>query len=210
MTVLGWVQILALLAVLTALTALLGGYMARVYQGQRVVLARLLGPVERAMLSALRVERGAEQGWYVYARAVLLFSAFSWVALYVVLRTQGVDPLNTQSFAAGPWSLSFNTASSFVSNTSWQYYAGETTLSYFSQMLGITVASFTSMATGMAVAAAMIRGLGRRGTDRLGNFWVDLVRSTLYVILPICLVASIVLVPRASRRRSSTTSTRTA
>ena len=103
--------------------------------------------------------------------------------LYVILRTQRIHPFNPQGFThSGPWDLSFNTASSFVSNTSWQYYAGETTLSDFSQMAGITVASFTSMATGMAVAAAVIRGLARRGTDRLGNFWVDLIRSLLYIV----------------------------
>lgn len=115
--------------------------------------------------------------------------------LYLVLRTQAIQPFNPQGFThSGPWDLSFNTASSFVSNTSWRYYAGETTLSDFSQMAGITVASFTSCATGMAVAAAVIRGLGRRGTDRLGNFWVDLTRSLLYVLLPIAALAAILLV----------------
>ena len=115
--------------------------------------------------------------------------------LYLVLRTQAIQPFNPQGFThSGPWDLSFNTASSFVSNTSWRYYAGETTLSDFSQMAGITVASFTSCATGMAVAAAVIRGLGRRGTDRLGNFWVDLTRSLLYVLLPIAVLAAILLV----------------
>ncbi|MHB8694844.1 MAG: potassium-transporting ATPase subunit KdpA [Solirubrobacteraceae bacterium] len=113
----------------------------------------------------------------------------------MVLRTQGLSLLNPQGFShSGPWNLSFNTASSFVSNTSWQYYAGETTLSDFAQMAGITVASFTSCATGMAVAAAVIRGLGRRGSDRLGNFWSDLIRSTLYVLLPLAVLASILLV----------------
>jgi K+-transporting ATPase ATPase A chain len=195
MTVTGWIQIVALVGVLTALTPLLGGYMARVYQGERVALSALLAPVERVVYRLFFVDRAEEQGWKEYARALLLFSAASWLMLYLVLRTQSIWPFDPQGFThSGPWDLSFNTASSFVSNTSWQYYAGETTLSDFSQMAGITVASFTSCATGMAVAAAVIRGLGRRGTDRLGNFWVDLTRSLLYVLLPVAALASIVLV----------------
>jgi K+-transporting ATPase ATPase A chain len=195
MTVTGAIQILALVGVLTALTPLLGGYMARVYQGDRVALSALLAPVERIAYRLFRVDGCEEQGWKEYARALLLFSAAGWLVLYLVLRTQGIHPFDPQRFGhSGPWDLSFNTASSFVSNTSWQYYGGETTLSDFSQMAGITVASFTSCATGMAVAAAVIRGLGRRGTDRLGNFWVDLTRSIIYVLMPIAVLASIVLV----------------
>jgi K+-transporting ATPase ATPase A chain len=194
-TVTGAIQILALVGVLTALTPLVGGYMARVYQGERVAPTVLLAPVERIVYRLFRVDRSEEQGWKEYARALLLFSAASWLMLYLVLRTQGIHPFNPQGFGhSGPWDLSFNTASSFVSNTSWQYYAGETTLSDFSQMAGITVASFTSCATGMAVAAAVIRGLSRRGTDRLGNFWVDLTRSLFYVLVPIAVLASILLV----------------
>jgi K+-transporting ATPase ATPase A chain len=193
MTATGWIQILALVAVLSGVTPLLGGYMAKVYQSERVALSGVLGPVERAVYRVFAVQREQEQGWKEYARSLLLFSAAGWLLLYLVLRTQGIHPFNPESFHSGPWNLSFNTASSFVSNTSWQYYGGETTLSYFSQMAGITVASFTSCATGMAVAAAVIRGLGRRGTDRLGNFWVDMTRSLLYVLLPIAAVASIFL-----------------
>ena len=194
MTLTGWIQILALVAVLTALTPLLGGYMARVYQGERMALSRVLGPFEGIAYRVFGVTSGEEQGWKEYARSVLMFSAASWLLLYLVLRTQGIQPFNPEGFRSGPWDLSFNTASSFVSNTSWQYYAGETTLTYFSQMAGITVASFTSCATGMAVAAAMIRGLAARGTDRLGNFWVDLTRSLLYVLLPVAALAAIFLV----------------
>ncbi len=208
MTFNGWLQIALLVGVLTALTPLLGGYMARVYQGERLALTAILGPVERFVYRLLRVDRLDEQGWKAYAGSVLMFSAASWLLLYLVLRTQGIGFLNPQGFThSGPWDLSFNTASSFVSNTSWQYYGGETTLSDLAQMAGITVASFTSCAAGMAVAAAMIRGLGRRGTDRLGNFWADMTRSLLYVLLPIAAVASIALVATGVPRRSGTTCT---
>jgi len=195
MTLTGWIQIVVLIAVLTALAPLLGGYMARVYQGQRTGLAHVLAPVERLLYGALRVDSDEEHSWVQYARSLLLFSAASWLVLYVVLRTQRVHPLNPQGFLrSGPWNVSFNTASSFVSNTSWQYYAGETTLSDFSQMVGITVASFTSMAAGMAVAAAVIRGLSRRSTSRVGNFWVDLIGSLVYIVVPLAAAASVVLV----------------
>src|SRR6201996_6795858 len=195
MTVSGWIELVVLVLVLTGLTPIVGGYMARVYQGERVLLTRVLAPAERALYALLRVERGAQQDWRQYAQSLLLFSLGSWLLLYLVLRTQSIQPLNPQGFThSGPWDLSFNTASSFVSNTSWQYYAGETTLSDFAQMAGITVASFTSMATGMAAAVALIRGLARRRGDTLGNFWVDLTRSLLYVVLPISIVAALVLV----------------
>ena len=195
MTFAGWLQIVVLVVLLTALTPLLGGYMARVYQGERVALSVIVAPVERFAYRLLRVDRSEEQGWKAYAGSVVFFSAASWLVLYLVLRTQGIGFLNPQGFThSAPWNVSFNTASSFVSNTSWQYYGGETTLSDLAQMAGITVASFTSCATGMAVAAAVIRGFGRRGGERLGNFWVDLTRSVLYVLVPIAVVASIVLV----------------
>jgi K+-transporting ATPase ATPase A chain len=195
MTIAGWLQIVVLVVVLTGLTPLLGGYMARVYRGERVALSVIVAPVEALVYRLLRVERGEEQGWKAYAGSLVIFSAASWLVLYLVLRTQGIGFLNPQGFThSAPWNVSFNTASSFVSNTSWQYYGGETTLSDLAQMAGITVASFTSCATGMAVAVAVIRGFGRRGTARLGNFWVDLTRSVLYVLVPIAVVASIVLV----------------
>jgi potassium-transporting ATPase potassium-binding subunit len=194
MSISGWVQVLALVAVLTCLTPLLGGYMAKIYQGERVALSGVLGPIERVALGALGERSREDQGWKAYARCVLLFSAAGWLLLYLILRTQGIQPFNPESFHSGPWNLSFNTASSFVSNTSWQYYAGERTLSNFAQMTGITVASFTSCATGMAVAVAVIRGLAARGTSRLGNFWVDLTRSLLYVLLPLAIIGAIFLV----------------
>jgi K+-transporting ATPase ATPase A chain len=203
MTFAGWAQIVIFLAVLTALTPLVGGYMARVYQGQPVALSRLGGPFERLLYRLLRVTPHEEQEWKAYARSVLAFSLASWVFLYIVLRTQSVDPLNPRGFASGPADLTFNTASSFVSNTSWQYYAGETTLSYFSQMLGITVASFTSCAVGMAVAVALIRGLVRRETRLLGNFWVDLTRSLLYVLVPLSVLGGLFLVSQGALQNLS-------
>jgi K+-transporting ATPase ATPase A chain len=143
MTIAGWLQIIVVVAGLTVSTPLLGGYKARVYQGQRVALSGVLGPVERALYRAFGVAPDRTQGWKEYARSLLLFSAAGWLALYVVLRTQGIQPLNPQGFHSGPWDLSFNTASSFVSNTSWQYYAGERTLSDFAQMTGITAVKRT-------------------------------------------------------------------
>jgi potassium-transporting ATPase potassium-binding subunit len=194
LTVTGWVQIVVLVLVVTAVTPLLGGYIARVYVGERVALTRMLGPMEHTLYRVLRVSTD-EQTWKEYARSLLLFSAAGWLVLYLVLRTQGIQPFNPQGFThSAPWDVSFNTASSFVTNTSWQYYAGETTLSDFAQMAGITVASFASMATGMAVAAAVIRGFARRSGHRLGSFWSDLIRSLLYVVLPLAGVASILLV----------------
>jgi potassium-transporting ATPase potassium-binding subunit len=203
MTLIGWTQIVIFLAVLTALTPLVGGYMAHIYTGRPVALSVLLGPIERLLYRILRVTPEREQDWRAYARSVLLFSLASWLALYVILRTQGVHPFNPQGFASGPWTLSFNTASSFVSNTSWQFYAGETTLSYFSQMAGITVASFTSMAVGMAVAVAFIRGLARRESSALGNFWVDLTRSLLYIILPLSILGGLFLVSQGALQNLS-------
>jgi K+-transporting ATPase ATPase A chain len=198
MTIAGWTQVVVLIVVVTALTPLLGGYMARVYQGQRVILSPLAGPIERVLYRIMRVDPGEEQDWKGYARSTLLFSVASWLGLYAVLRTQGIHPFNPQGFASGPWDLSFNTASSFVSNTSWQFYGGETTLSYFSQMAGITVASFTSCAVGMAVAIAVIRGLVQRETVELGNFWVDLTRSLLYVLVPLSVLGGLFLVTQGA------------
>jgi potassium-transporting ATPase potassium-binding subunit len=202
-TIAGWSQIVIFLVVLTALTPIVGGYMARVYQGQRVWLSAVLEPVERLLYRVLRVTPGEEQDWKAYARSTLIFSLASWLILYVVLRSQGVHPLNPQRFVSAPWDVSFNTAASFVSNTSWQYYGGETTLSYFSQMVGITVASFSSCAVGMAVAVAVIRGIARRQTTLLGNFWVDLCRSLLYVLLPLSILGGFFLVSQGALQNLS-------
>lgn len=190
----GWAQIVVFLLVLTALVPLVGSYMAAVFQGERVLLSPLLGPVERFAYRVLRVRPDEGQDWKAYARSIVVFSLLSWLALYLLLRTQGIQPLNPEGFGSGPWNLSFNTASSFVTNTNWQYYGGETTLSYFVQMVGLTVQNFVSAAVGIAVLAAVIRGFAARSGSALGNFWSDLIRINLYVLLPISFVAALVLV----------------
>jgi K+-transporting ATPase ATPase A chain len=194
MTWQGWLQILIYVAVLTALTPLLGGYMARVYMGRRVVLARVLGPVERGFYRAVRTDPEREQNWKQYGATVLVFSALFWLALYAILRLQGNLPFNPLRFGGAPWNVTFNTTSSFVTNTNWQYYGGETTMSFLSQMAGLAVQNFVSAAVGMAVLAAVIRGFARRDTDRLGNFWVDLTRTLLYILLPLAVIGTLLLV----------------
>ena len=178
-----WVQIIVFCAVLLAIVPLLGGYMARVYTSERI------RPVEGFALKVLRVEP-ASQSWKHYAGSVLLFSVASWLLLFLILRTQTLHPLNPNGFHSGTWDLSFNTASSFVTNTNWQYYGGETTLSYFSQMAGLAVQNFVSAAVGICVLIALIRGIASKP---LGNFWQDLTRTILYVLLPISVVGALLL-----------------
>jgi len=190
----GWLQIAVFVAVVVALTPPLGAYMARVYGGRRVFLSPLVGPLERLTYRLLRVDPSAQQGWKDYAKCMMLFSLFSWVLLYLILRTQGIHPFNPEGFDSGPWDVSFNTASSFVSNTNWQYYGGETTLSYFSQMAGLTVQNFVTPAVGVCALLALIRGIVARTGTGLGNFWQDLTRSLYYVLLPLSIVVGLVLV----------------
>ncbi len=190
----GWAQIAVFLLVLTALVPLVGGYIARVFRGERVFLSPLLGPVERFSYRVLRLRPGEGQDWKAYARSIVVFSLVSWLALYLILRTQSVQPLNPEGFGSDPWNLSFNTASSFVTNTNWQYYGGETTLTYFVQMAGLTVQNFISAAVGIAALAAVIRGFAARSGAALGNFWTDLIRINLYILLPVSFVAALVLV----------------
>jgi K+-transporting ATPase ATPase A chain len=190
----GWLQIAVYFAVLLAIVPLLGGYMARVYTGERVFLSPLLGPVERVTYRLLRVDRTRGQDWKRYARSVVVFSGLCWLALYLILRTQTLHPFNPQGFHSGTWDVSFNTASSFVTNTNWQYYGGETTMSYFSQMAGLAVQNFVSAAVGIVVVIALIRGIAARSGRSLGNFWQDLVRTLLYVLLPISVIGALVLV----------------
>jgi potassium-transporting ATPase potassium-binding subunit len=189
----GWLQIAIYLAVLTALTPPLGAYMARVYRNERVFLTPVFGPVERLIYRVLRIDPSASQDWKSYARTTLVFSVLFWIVLYVILRTQGIHPFNPEDFDSGTWDVTFNTVSSFVSNTNWQYYGGETTLSYFSQMAGLAVQNFVSAAVGMAVLAAVIRGFASRGVAELGNFWQDLTRTLLYILLPLSFVGALIL-----------------
>jgi potassium-transporting ATPase potassium-binding subunit len=191
----GFVQIALFCALIVAVVPLLGGYMARVFSGDRTFVDPVVGPVERLTYRALRVDVSRGQDWKAYARSVVFFSLGGWLLLYLILRTQTLHPFNPEGFHSGTWDLSFNTVSSFVTNTNWQYYGSETTLSYFSQMAGLAVQNFVSAATGMAVAIALVRGIiARRGAGFLGNFWQDLVRSCLYVLLPISILGALVLV----------------
>ncbi len=194
MTLQGWLQIAVFFVVLTALTPLIGGYMARVFGGERLLLTPVLGPIERLLYRVMRTDPEREQDWKGYARTVIVFSLVSWLGLYLILRTQGIHPFNPQGFAAAPWDVTFNTTSSFVTNTNWQYYAGETTLSNFSQMAGLAVQNFVSAAVGIAVVVAVIRGFSRRSGKTLGNFWADLIRTLLYILLPISVVGALVFV----------------
>ncbi|MEN3312150.1 MAG: potassium-transporting ATPase potassium-binding subunit, partial [Actinomycetota bacterium] len=191
----GWFQIILFCAVLLAIVPLLGGYMARVFTGERVFLSPVLGPLERLTYRVLRVDPRVSQGWKSYAGTLLIFSGLFWLALYLILRTQTLHPWNPGGFHSGTWDLTFNTASSFITNTNWQYYGGETTLSYFSQMAGLAVQNFVSGAVGIVVAVALIRAIAsrHRESEALGNFWQDLTRTLLYVLLPISVIGALVL-----------------
>jgi potassium-transporting ATPase potassium-binding subunit len=206
----GYLQIAIFCAVLVAIMPLLGGYMARVFTGERVMLDRVVGPLERLTYRVLRVDPAVGQDWKAYARSMIAFSLLGWLVLYVILRAQHVLPWNGQSFHAGTWDLSFNSASSFVTNTNWQYYGGETTLSNFAQMAGLAVQNFLSAAVGIVIAIALIRGIAsRRGTGAgpgtLGNFWQDLIRACYYVLLPISIVGALVLVSQGVVQTLTTT-----
>ena len=194
MTSVGWLQIsLLFLAVLIAIKPL-GLYMARVFSGERTFLSPILGRVERDLYRVSGVVPEKEQSWLGYTLAMLAFSLAGFLALYAMLRLQAYLPLNPQGFAGMPSDLAFNTAVSFVTNTNWQNYGGETTLSHFSQMAGLTVQNFLSAATGMAIAVAVTRALARSKVSTLGNFWVDVTRATLYVLLPMAVVVALAFV----------------
>ena len=195
----GFLQFAIFFALLLVAMPLLGNYMAKVFTGERVFLTPVLGPLERGAYWMLRVKSDKGQDWKGYARSLIVFSLLFWIFLYLILRTQTIHPWNPQGFHSGTWDLSFNTVSSFLTNTNWQFYGGETTLDYFSQMAGLAVQNFVSAAVGIVVVVALIRAIAaRRGhgsEDRtLGNFWVDLVRVMLYVLLPISIVGALVLV----------------
>ena len=182
------------LVVLLALAKPLGAYMARVYEGRPIILGRALGWLERFIYGAAGVVPELEMGWKTYAFTMLLFNLAGVLAVYALQRLQGVLPLNPAGLAAVSPDSSFNTAVSFATNTNWQGYGGETTMSYLTQMLALTVQNFVSAATGMAVAVALIRGFARRSAETIGNFWVDLTRTTLYILLPLAFIMALALV----------------
>jgi len=194
MTANGILQLGFYLIVLLLLAKPLGAYMARVYEGRPIVLGRALGWLERLIYKISGIAPELEMGWKTYAVTMLLFNVAGLLAVYALQRLQGVLPLNPAGLSAVSPDSSFNTAVSFATNTNWQGYGGETTMSYLTQMLALTVQNFVSAATGMAVAVALIRGFARRSVETIGNFWVDLTRSTLYVLLPLSFVLALALV----------------
>jgi potassium-transporting ATPase potassium-binding subunit len=201
MTFLGWLTIFLFAAILTALALPLGRYMAAVYTGQHMFMDRIVGGPERLLYRILRVDPNREQDWKSYAKSLIIFSVAGWLLLYFILRTQTLwnwTGLNPQHFHSAPWNVTFNTTSSFLTNTNWQFYGGETTMSYFSQMVGLTVQNFLSAGVGIVVAVALIRGIVGRSGKSLGNFWHDIVRTILYVLLPISILAALVLVFQGS------------
>jgi K+-transporting ATPase ATPase A chain len=194
MTANGFFQVALYVVVLTALTKPLGSYMARVYDGAPVLLGRVLGPVERLCYRMAGVDPAGGMTWRTYAIAMLIFNLIGLLAVYLLQRLQGILPLNPQDLPAVSADSSFNTAASFATNTNWQGYGGESTMSYLTQMVGLTVQNFVSAAAGMATLVAFVRGFRQRQVEDLGNFWVDLVRGTLYILLPLALVLAVVLV----------------
>ncbi len=194
MTFAGWAQIVVFCFLIILLTKPLGGYMTLVFTGGRTWLSPMLGPVERALYRAAGIDAAQEQHWLSYTLCVMLFHIGGFVILYALLRLQGVLPLNPTGQGAVEQGLAFNTAVSFITNTNWQNYGGESTLSYLTQMLGLTHQNFLSAATGIAIAIAVIRGFSRASVRSVGSFWVDVTRCVLYVLLPICIVYALFLV----------------
>ena len=195
MTANGWLQIVIFLALILAVTKPMGVFMTRVFNRERTFMDPVLRPIERLIYRTTGVDENHEMRWTEYAFAMLLFSAVSMLLLYLMQRVQGHLPFNPQKFAGvTPAHLAFNTAASFTTNTNWQAYSGESTMSYFTQMAGLAFHNFVSAATGIALAIAFIRGIARRQMQTIGNFWVDMVRSCLWVLLPFCIVGALVLV----------------
>ena len=194
MTTAGWAQLVALIALLAISTPLLGTYMAKVYGGGPAPGDRVFGPVERVIYRVVGVDPDREQRWTVYAFALLAFSVVSILGLYILQRIQGSLPLNPTNVGAVSPKIAFNTAISFATNTNWQSYSPETTMSHLTQVLGLAVQNFASAAVGIAVVVALVRGLVRRRQTTIGNFWVDLTRTTVRILLPMAFVAAIVLV----------------
>src|SRR5262245_11139663 len=194
MTLIGWLQIAIIFALVLACVKPLGLFMARVFSGERTLLTPAVGPLERGFYRLAGIDPAAEQTWRGYVVAMLVFNAAGFVFLYGLMRLQALLPLNPQGFSAVPPDLAFNTAISFVTNTNWQSYGGETTMSYLTQMAGLAVQNFLSAATGIVLAIALIRGFARASARTIGNFWVDLTRVTLYVLLPISIIFTLFLV----------------
>jgi potassium-transporting ATPase potassium-binding subunit len=189
-----FIQISVLLIILTLLVKPLGRYMARVYQGERTLLSFVFAPLENLLYQAAGIDRQAEMDWKQYAVAMLIFNGLGLAVLFAILMLQGWLPLNTERFPGFSWDAAINAAVSFTTNTNWQFYSGESAASYFTQVLGLMVQQFLSAASGMAVLIALIRGFARHTAETLGNFWVDLTRGTLYILLPLSLIAAIFLV----------------
>lgn len=194
MTVNGMWQIALFCIVIIALTKPLGAFMTRVFNGETTFLSFVVRPIERTIYRICGINTRDDQHWSVYAMAMLFFNGAGFALLYTLMRLQDVLPLNPQRFSAVPADLSFNTAISFVTNTNWQNYAGEATMSYLTQMVGLTVQNFLSAATGIALAIALIRGFARRSASGIGNFWVDMTRATLYILLPLSILIALFLV----------------
>jgi potassium-transporting ATPase potassium-binding subunit len=194
MTINGWIQIVIFCAIVVALVKPLGWYMTAVFNGERTFLSPVLRPVETGLYRLGGVDETREQHWLTYTVAMLFFHVAGFLILYALLRLQGFLPFNPQGMTAVPEYLTFNTAISFITNTNWQNYGGESTMSYLVQMLGLTHQNFLSAATGIVLAVALIRGFARASAKTVGNFWVDITRCTLYILIPICIPFALFLV----------------
>jgi potassium-transporting ATPase potassium-binding subunit len=194
MTLVGWAQIALVLALVLGCAIPLSKFIAEVYAGEKNFLSPVIGPVERGFYRLAGVDPAREQDWFAYTIAMLAFSVAGFLVLYGVQRLQGLLPLNPRGFDAVPPDLAFNTSISFITNTNWQNYAGETTMSHLTQMLGLTVHNFVSAATGLAMAFALVRGFARSSATTVGNFWADMTRITLYILLPIALLGALLLI----------------
>ena len=194
MTFNGWAQILFFCFIIILLTKPLGGYMTRVFNGERSLLSPVLRPIERGFYALAGIDEKQEQHWLSYTVAIMLFHIGGFIIMYTLMRLQGVLPFNPAGQGAVEPGLAFNTAASFITNTNWQNYGGESTMSYLTQMLGMTHQNFLSAATGIAIAIAVIRGFSRASARSVGSFWVDVTRCTLYILLPVCIVYTLFLV----------------
>src|SRR5450432_4092403 len=194
----GWFQIIFFLLVVLAITKPLGAFITRVFNREKTLLDPLLRPIEKLLYRLTGVDEATEMGWKEYAGAMLIFSGVTMVVLYLIQRLQNMLPLNPQKLVAVAPDLAFNTAASFTTNTNWQAYVPEVTMSYLTQMAGLAYHNFISAAVGIALAIAVVRGIARREKDTIGNFWVDMTRSTLWVLLPTCIVYALLLVSQGA------------